>query len=106
MRTTLPFLLLLAPLILLSACSSSSGPSSGDVDGAAPLPTQDGAVCACATPDCLPNCSNLPPCMLFCENGADGGMALLEYIDPCGHIDFTQQCTASCAADASTPACQ
>ena len=53
-------LALLAALAFLVAqgCETSSTPSA-PVDGST-APSQDGAVCACQTPDCLPNCSDQP----------------------------------------------
>ncbi len=93
----------LAPLT--SACTSDSSPSTPDSGGNV-FPTEDGALCACATPDCLPNCSDLPQCKVVCENGNDADLgAAVTFSDSCGNIDYVQACASGCA-DAATPACQ
>jgi hypothetical protein len=95
MVTLALFVALFAPL----ACQSASSPSEPDAsDGT--LPTEDGAVCACASPDCLPNCSHLPACKLECTNGVK-----IDWLDPCGHTQYTQSCPNGCT-DAAPPACE
>jgi hypothetical protein len=89
--------LALASLAALSCESSSSPTGSGDAGSA--LPSADGAVCACATPDCLPNCADLVPCAIVCVDGS-----IRDWVDPCGNVDYAETCPNGCA-DAAT-ACQ
>jgi hypothetical protein len=84
------------------SCESTSSPSAPDASSAF-VPTEDGATCACATPDCLPNCSALPTCKLVCVVGSTG--AVLDWIDSCGTVQYTQACPTGCA-DAGPDACQ
>jgi len=89
--------LVLAPL----SCESTSSPSGSD--GGSTIPTEDGAICSCGTPDCLPNCSDLPACKLECVS--DGSAVRINWVDPCGNTQFTQACPNGCT-DAATPQCQ
>lgn len=90
-----------APLLLLS-CESSSSPPAPDASSTI-VSTEDGAICACATPDCLPNCSDLPACKIECVTEASG--TLLDWVDPCGTVQYTQACTTGCS-DAAPSTCQ
>src|SRR5580658_6742620 len=77
------------PLITSSACNGSTT----DPDaGGSTMPTEDGAVCGCATPDCLPNCSDLPACKLVCS-----AAGTVDWIDHCGLVNYAQACVAGCA---------
>jgi hypothetical protein len=78
------------PLIAFSACNGATTAGSPDASGST-TPSQDGAVCACATPDCLPNCSDLPACKVVCEEGGTR-----DWIDPCGNVDYAQACPNGC----------
>jgi hypothetical protein len=84
------------------ACESTSSPSEPDA-GSTFVPTEDGATCACATPDCLPNCSTLPACKLVCVMGSTG--AAVDWVDSCGNVQYTQACANGCA-DAAPAACE
>jgi hypothetical protein len=88
----------IVPLAIV-ACESSSSPPEPDASGTV-APTNDGSVCACASPDCLPNCKDLPPCTLECVDGLK-----LAWVDPCGNTQYAENCDAGCT-DAGTPACQ
>jgi hypothetical protein len=91
----------LAASIAVISCESTSSPG-GAPDGGSITPMLDGAVCACATPDCLPGCSDLPACKLTCISGeGEEGGATREWIDPCGNSDYAQTCPNGCA-DAAT----
>jgi hypothetical protein len=83
-----------AALLSLVVGCTSAPPS--EPDAGSTTPTEDGAVCACATPDCLPNCSDLPPCTLECFGGVT-----LRWVDPCGMVDYAQNCPSGCL-DAAT----
>jgi hypothetical protein len=85
---------------LVLACESTSSPSNPDAGGTI-VPMDDGATCACASPDCLPNCSQLPACKLVCQTSSSG--AVLAWVDPCGGVQYSQACANGCA-DAA--ACQ
>jgi hypothetical protein len=80
--------LAVAPALVLGACNGAT--TSPDAGGST-TPTQDGALCACATPDCLPSCSDLPVCKLKCA-----GEGVLQWVDSCGNIDYAQACAPSC----------
>lgn len=86
-------------LVTLVACESSSTPPAPDASGVI-VPTADGAECACATPDCLPNCKALPACWLVCTSEGT-----ITWNDACGNIQYVQSCANGCT-DASTPTCQ
>jgi hypothetical protein len=97
-----------APSLLLVAisplsCESTTSPSDSSDSGGSTIPTEDGAVCACANPDCLPNCSDLPTCKLVCVNDSSG--AKIDWLDPCGNTDYVQACANGCT-DAAIPACE
>ena len=78
-------------LLAALGCESSSTPSAASPDGSI-TPTEDGAACGCQTPDCLPNCSDLPVCKLVCVDGVT-----LDWVDSCGTTDYAQACDAGCA---------
>jgi len=116
MRVVAPYVFALAsipwiaPLTSLSSgCGGAVTSSSSDAssDGSI-LPVEDGAVCGCASPDCLPNCIDLPACKVECTsetNGVGDGGDLLVWLDPCGKIQFTQPCPNGCT-EASPAKCQ
>ena len=91
------FIVLVA--LALAGCESTSSPPDPDASGTS-TPTRDGAVCACATPDCLPNCSALPACTIQCVGGVK-----VVWVDPCGNTQYVQSCMNGCT-DASTAGCQ
>lgn len=97
---TLPlFVTAAAGLSSVASCNNAS--SASQDGGGSTFPVADGQLCACQTPECLPNCSDLPVCVLTCtdENGPDGGATLL-WLDPCGKTQYAQVCAPGCA-DAS-----
>ena len=98
---SLASLALSVPLTLVS-CESSSSPTAADASFTT-ISTEDGATCGCASPDCLPNCSNLPACKITCVSGPDE--TVLDWVDPCGTIQYTQACANGCT-DAGPPACK
>jgi hypothetical protein len=89
--------LLAVPPIAFSACGGS--PSAPDAGGST-RPTQDGTVCGCATPDCLPSCADLPACKLVCT--AEGTR---EWVDPCGVVSYAQACASGCVDAAVDAGC-
>jgi hypothetical protein len=92
-------LLPLLAALATTSCESSSSPSGSDAGGTI-VPTADGAVCGCASPDCLPNCSDLPSCKVVCENGET-----IIWVDPCGKTQYAEACANGCV-DAASPKCQ
>lgn len=70
---------------------SCNGSTSTAPEGGSTTPTEDGAICACATPDCLPNCNDLPACKLECT---DEGTRI--WVNPCGTIQYAQVCANGC----------
>ncbi len=93
-----------APLALV-ACNGSATPGAPDAGGGG-RSAVDGALCGCATPDCLPSCSDLPACTLVCKPdvGGDAG-ATLDWVDPCGLTQYAQACAGGCT-DAGTLTCK
>ena len=87
-----------APLLAFFVACTSAPP--GEPDSGSTTPTEDGAVCACATPDCLPNCSDLPPCKLECVDGVT-----LRWVDSCGMVQYAQSCPSGCQDAASYSEC-
>ena len=89
----------LALSLALLACENGSPSSQDSGPPGSAFPEEDGALCACATPDCLPNCGDLPPCKLECSQESS-----LDWVDSCGGLQYAQACPNGCA-DASTPHC-
>jgi hypothetical protein len=79
------------------ACTSAPP---AEPDSGSTTPTEDGAVCGCATPDCLPNCNDLPVCQLECADGVT-----LRWVDPCGMVQYAQNCPSGCLDAASYTQC-
>ncbi len=75
--------------VFVAACNGSVATPDA---GGSTTPTEDGAVCACATPDCLPNCASLPACKQVCAGGG-----VLDWVDSCGHTQYAQACVGRCA---------
>ena len=92
----------MASLLFLSlvSCTTQSAPPPTEDSGGTILPEADGAVCACASPDCLPNCSDLPACKVVCNS-----VGSLVWTDACGNIQYVENCANGCV-DASPVRCQ
>ena len=85
------FLSSVAALAALGVFSCNGSTSSEEDSGGSTTPMNDGAICACATPDCLPNCNDLPACKLECT--PEGTR---DWVDPCGQTQYTQVCPYGC----------
>ena len=93
------------PLAALPAgCGGAVTPTNEDAGGST-FPVEDGAACGCASPDCVPNCSDLPPCKLECTadfdadttgDGGGAGGATLVWVDSCGVIQYAESCPNGC----------
>jgi hypothetical protein len=94
------FVLRSLPLLAVLSCQSAASPAGSDAGGTT-IPSEDGAVCSCASPDCLPNCSDLPACKIECVLGER-----LAWVDPCGNTNYAEPCTNGCLVDAAIPKCQ
>jgi hypothetical protein len=98
-KRALLFLISFGTFVSLAIFACTTAPP-GEPDAGSIVPTEDGAVCSCATPDCLPNCSDLPACTLTCYEGVT-----LRWVDPCGNVQYAQNCPSGCQDAASYSQC-
>jgi hypothetical protein len=98
-KRALLFLISLGTFVSLAIFACTTAPP-GEPDAGSIVPTEDGAACSCATPDCLPNCSDLPACTLTCYEGVT-----LRWVDPCGNVQYAQNCPSGCQDAASYSQC-